>query len=137
MAVFDELKNIAKVLQEAGKIELYEKILAIQQQLLEMQEKIRTQGEEIRELENNFKIKGDIFFENNAYWFNKKDGSKEGPFCSGCWDSQSKQLIHLHSRMDLPDAWICPVCKIHIRTLKAPTNVDSTPHIVTRDEETY
>ena len=40
MAIFDELKSVAGVLQEAGKIEQYRQILDAQKELLEMQKQI-------------------------------------------------------------------------------------------------
>ena len=40
MTIFDELKSVAGVLQEAGKIEQYWQILGAQKELLEMQVRI-------------------------------------------------------------------------------------------------
>ena len=110
MAVFDELKSIAQVLQEAGKIDLYEKILAIQQQLLEMQEKIRIQDTEIRDFKDKLKIKADLVFEKSAYWIKKDDGSKEGPYCPTCWEKDNK-VIHLLQQRPNWDIWGCNLCK--------------------------
>ena len=108
MAIFDDLKTVAKVLQEAGKIEQYKQILEVQEKLLEMQEKIRLQDEEIRTLKEKLKIKENLVFEKDAYWIKRKDDPKEGPYCSACWD-KNKKLIHLHHDGDF---LFCPVCKI-------------------------
>lgn len=40
MAIFDNLKSIAKTLREADKIPQYEQILDVQEKMLEMQEEI-------------------------------------------------------------------------------------------------
>lgn len=107
MLLFDVLKLAAKAFKESGKIPQYEQILEVREKLLEMQEKIRVQDIEIRDLKEKLKIKGEIFFEKNACWIKKKDSSKEGPYCSACWDKDNK-LIHLHHDEDL---LFCPACK--------------------------
>ena len=101
------MKTVGKVLQDAGKIEQYQQILDAQAKMLEMQKKIYDLEEEIRSLNDRLKIKDDLCFENNAYWI-KKAGMKDGPFCSGCWDSEHK-LMRLHTvNMGLVR---CPKCK--------------------------
>jgi hypothetical protein len=82
--------------------------LEVQEKLLEMQEKIRLQDEEIRTLKEKLKIKENLVFEKNAYWIKRKDGSKEGPYCSACWDKDNR-LINLHHDANF---LFCPVCKI-------------------------
>jgi len=137
MGIFDDLKSAANVLQEAGKLKELQQLLNAQKELLEMQNMIKTQAEEIEILKEKLKIKGDIFFESNAYWLKKENDSKEGPFCSGCWDNQNKQLVYLHLRDDVRNGWTCPVCKVFVRIHTNPTKSDPGPTIVTRDEETW
>lgn len=108
MAIFDELKSIGKVLQEAGKIDLYQQILNVQQQLLEMQNRIASLDKENKELKEKLEIKDSLIFENNAYWL-EKDDKKDGPFCSCCWDNDRKPI-----RMQPcgnPAYFDCPKCK--------------------------
>jgi len=94
MAIFDELKSIGKILQEAGKIEQYQQILETQKKLLEMQKKIQELEKKDRELKEKLEIKENLIFEKNAYWIKKENGEKDGPFCSVCWDADRK-LIRL------------------------------------------
>ncbi len=108
MAVFDELKSIAQVLQEANKIEQYRQILEVQNQLLVMQKRLMDLEKENSELREKLRIQDEIVFENNVYWLKTKRGSKEGPFCSRCWDGKEK-LIHMHKD---GDSWFCPACGI-------------------------
>jgi len=108
MGILDDLKSVANVLQEAGKIKELQQLLNAQKELLEMQEKLRLRDEEIRNLKEKLKIKSDLFYENEAYWIKKKDGSKEGPFCPGCWD-KNKEISHLN-RILYTQLWRCPVC---------------------------
>jgi len=108
MALFEELKSVAKVLQEAGKIDLYEKLLSIQQELLDMQEKLRLKDETIRELKEKVKLKGEVLFEKNSCWRKLSDDTMDGPYCSGCWDDKRK-LIHLNKTIGT-GLWRCPAC---------------------------
>lgn len=85
MAIFDELKSVAGVLQEAGKIEQYRQILDAQKELLEMQKRISDLEFENRELKEKFKIKEDLVVKNDAYWTKAGDG----PFCLTCHGSKN------------------------------------------------
>ena len=78
MSVFDVLKIAAAAFKETGKIELYTQILEVQEKLLEMQDTIRTQKDEIRDLQEKLKIKGAIFFDNNACWLKQSDEESDG-----------------------------------------------------------
>lgn len=51
--------------------------------------------------------KKNLIFEAKAYWVQKKDGTKEGPFCSNCWDTK-KLMVRLHVRDSHHE---CPNCK--------------------------
>src|SRR3989344_368495 len=107
MAIFDELKSIGRVLQEAGKIEQYRQILDALQKLLEMQKKIDELETENKGLKEEFEIKGNLIPEKNVYWL-EKDGFKDGPFCICCWDSERK-LIRLNKN-EFSDRLHCPQC---------------------------
>ena len=111
MSIFDDLKSIGKVLQEAGKIEQYKQILETQKELLEMQKKLQDLEKENRELKEKLEIKENLKYdrENNVYWLEKEGKGKEGPFCPLCWETESK-LIHLNST-GRPNVWVCFQCK--------------------------
>ena len=108
MSIFDILKSAAKVLKDANKIEQYEQILEVQEQLLQMQKKIADLENENKDLKEKFRIKENLTYQNNAYWINK-EGKKDGPFCSRCWD-KDMLLIRLHTCPN-PTARVCPACK--------------------------
>ena len=114
MGIFDDLKSAAKILQEAGKIEQYEKILEVEKELLEMQKKIKDLEEENGELKEKLKIKEKIFYENNAYWIKNEKDEKDGPFCSRCWDKE-RDLIRMHP-LGNPAYHYCPECKNRAQT---------------------
>ena len=109
MGIFDNLKSIGKILQEAGKIEQYKQIIEAQKELLEMQKKITELEGEIEKLKAKLKIKENLIYENNVYWIKIDEKNKDGPFCSRCWD-KDKNLIRMHSRSN-PAYFYCPECK--------------------------
>lgn len=112
MAIYDVMKDAAKALQEAGKIDLYNEILDAQAKLLELQKRVSDLDAENRELKAVIAQERDLIFENQAYW-SSKDGKKDGPFCSRCWDVD-KRAVRMH-RAGNP-AWAnCPNCKASVQ----------------------
>lgn len=108
MSVFDELKSVAGVLQEAGKIEQYRQILDALRDLLELQKKISELENVNSELRSKLEIKENLIFEKNSYWLQNGE-KKDGPFCSCCWDDDRKTI-----RMQPcgnPAYFDCPKCK--------------------------
>lgn len=108
MVGFNELKSIAGVLQEAGKIPQYQQILEVQEKLLEMQKRIFDLEIENKELKEKLETNRSLIFENNAYW-TEQDGIKAGPFCSCCWDD-NKKTIRMQPCGN-PAYFDCPKCK--------------------------
>lgn len=127
MIGLEDVKAIGKILQEAGKIEQYQQILELQQQMLDMQKKINDLTEENHQLKEANKIKESLVPENDLYWL-IKDGKKVGPFCTKCWDTDSK-LVRMHRYGD--SSQICPGCKNIVRQLRGNKNIfeiDFDPH---------
>ena len=108
MVIFDELKSIANVLREADKIPQYQQILGVLEKLVEMQNRILILEKENKELSESLKTQESLVFSNNAYWA-EKDGDKDGPYCSCCWDGHRKTI-----RMQPcgnPAFYSCPTCE--------------------------
>lgn len=104
MSILSDIQLIGKALQESGKIELYQKLLAIQEKDLEVQEENKTLKAEIEELKRVASISGSIQFKDNAYYLTGNDG----PYCSCCWDRDNK-LVRLHTTVYR--YFVCPACK--------------------------
>lgn len=109
MAIFDELKSIAKTLREADKIPQYEQILGVQAKLLEQQKLISDLESENKDLRERLTTKENLVAERNMYW-SIKGGNKDGPFCTSCWDSEAL-LVRLHCS-ESHRGIQCPKCKI-------------------------
>ncbi len=112
MGIIDTLKSAAKALQEAGKIDLYNQISEVQTQLLSMRERIANLENENKDLKSNLEIKGNLRAGGNWYWL-ESNGKKEGPYCTGCWDTERK-LVRLHKN-ESNDALSCPKCKVYAK----------------------
>ncbi len=108
MGIYDGLKDAASVLKEAGKIEQYRQILEIQEKLLDMQNHIAEIDIENKLLKEKLSIKENLIPEGNFY-YTIKDKNKDGPFCTCCWDSESK-LVRLHTNTS-SNRTHCPNCE--------------------------
>ena len=108
MGIIDDIKSIAKTIQQADNIALYQKILDVQGEALEVVEENNKLREENKELKEKLKIKETLVHDNNAYWIKSVEG-KDGPFCSRCWDVE-KNLVRLHPCGN-PADYDCPDCK--------------------------
>jgi len=94
VSIIDDIKSIAKTIQQVDNIELYQKILNVEAEALEVIEDNSKLRDENRELKEKLKIKENLKYENNAYWL-ESESKKDGPFCSCCWDVD-KNLVRIH-----------------------------------------
>ena len=122
MAILDELKSIGKTLREVDKIPQYEQILDVMEKLIEMQKRISDLELDNKDLKDKLQTKDSLVHENNAYWINR-DGKKEGPFCTCCWDDHQK-TIRIQPAGN-PAFCTCPKCK---NTVKVYPDRDNPSH---------
>lgn len=108
MGILD-LNTIKEALQIAGKIEFYPQILEAQEKLLEQQKRISDLESENKDLRAKLETKENLIADRNMYWI-EKDGHRDGPFCTNCWDSEGK-LIRSHKSPNTGGIQ-CPKCKI-------------------------
>lgn len=75
------IKNIAEVTQN----------LELKNLIIDLKEQITNLREENLLLKSKLSQKEafNMIFEKNAYFNIKEDGTKDGPFCSGCWDNDN------------------------------------------------
>lgn len=109
--MLDNILNSAKVaLKIADSLknqDLKEAILGLKEEILNLQEENISLKEHLSKRQNF-----NMVFENNRYFNVKEDNTKEGPYCSNCWDSD-KMAIRLQ-RVDYHlegKCYICPRCK--------------------------
>jgi len=117
MSTLSDVKELAKLIQDLGKIELYKKVVDLQSDIVELTEERNRLREENRVLKEKKDIRERLRFDTNLYWL--KESDKEiGPFCQQCMDSGGKlvRLIDYGHREYLE----CSVCKKRFKTTYRP-----------------
>ena len=120
MDIVHQIASITKAVVDAGDHELYQKLQDIsvkayelQMENIELKEKIRTLEE--KEKENSIKE-----FKNQTYYF-----SGEGPYCTKCYDDESKK-IHMLEQENVGLIYnVCPKCKNRVFSRKGNSNMVS------------
>ena len=103
MGVLDTAKEAVQLVQKIDNIELYKQILDLQSEIIKVVEENTHLKEQVKSLQETMKIKDSLSFEDNSYWI-EKDGVKNGPFCTHCWDREG-MLVRLHQ--DKTKHWFC------------------------------
>src|SRR5229473_2258346 len=100
MGVIDTTKDLAKLVQQIGNIEVYEKVLSLQGQIMELmsenmglQDALRKAQAETQKLRDTSEVAQNLRFDDENYWL-EREGKRDGPFCQVCWDIDSK-LVRL------------------------------------------
>lgn len=103
--VLENVNSIKEIADSMQNIELKEKIVDLKEQIIDLREENINLKQELTKKETF-----NMVFERNSYWIIGKNGKKEGPFCSACFDNNSKVI-----RMIVKDDYAkCPVCKIGV-----------------------
>jgi hypothetical protein len=94
MSVIDKAVELAALAKEVNRLDLYQKAVDLQSQItslagqnFELSMSLTEARKHVAELEDAFKIKGQIEFQHGVYYLTKDDGKKDGPFCTRCWDA--------------------------------------------------
>ena len=110
MSLYEFIKDAIKVAQKADNIELYQKLLDIGAQALEMQDELRRLTEE----NVNLKKKSDWrpFVErHNEPFITLKNDAQKLRYCLHCWDVEEK-VVQLHCN-EGSGKFTCPHCKVN------------------------
>lgn len=106
MSIIDDVKSVVNAIQKIDNVEAYRKILDLQGEVIDLVQENRDLQQSLTELAKKLDIRGDLLFRDDAYY--TSDG--DGPFCSGCWDSE-KKIIRLHEVHTVGLSFKCPLCK--------------------------
>lgn len=90
--------------------EAWDKVSELQREMSDLIEENLSLRKENRVLQDMLEIKNKMKFE-RPFYYAEEAGKKDGPFCSKCWDDESKPM-RLYDCGN--DRWWCPKCKIHI-----------------------
>lgn len=101
MSILSDTKELVKLIQQLGNVDLYQKIVNLQSEILEL-------TEENRNLKERLQKKEKMVFR-KPFWYREGD---ETPHCPKCWEAEEK-TIHLigPSDSDIGPSYECPHCK--------------------------
>ena len=108
MGLYEGIKDVAKVVQQADNIELYRQLLDLSAQALDLQAENGQLKEELHELKKKQDLE-DKIIRHGALFLQLKDQPEEFMYCTNCWDSE-KNIIQL--RCDSDGEFYCPHCHI-------------------------
>jgi len=107
MSIIENVKEIADLVKKLDDVDLYRRILTLEQEVFELNEENRSLKERISNLENIKDITSKMTFK-SPFWYMEDD---EIPHCPRCWESD-KRTIHL---VEIPDhGFECPQCNQRI-----------------------
>lgn len=117
MGLYEGIKDVAKVVQQADNIELYQRLLDLSSQALDMQAEIAHLKAEIAELRRKKDIETQIVRHIHPYITIAGD-KNDIKYCATCWDSEQKliQMKTLRFYDDYPGL-SCNKCKNRCRIL--------------------
>ena len=108
MGLIDNVKAVAKTVQQIDNVELYRQILELQAEALELVEENNNLRHELAQLQERTGLSAELLVDQDCYW-TSEDGETDGPFCTNCWDL-GKGLIRMW-RCGNPKYSECPNCK--------------------------
>ena len=116
MGVIETGKEIAKLAQQLGSIEIQQKVIDLHGEILQLQEDLQQLRKENTSLKDIAKIDKELILEDNAYLRPSAAKTRQGPFCKRCWDVDRKLVSH-----DVRDDGFlqCPGCNQIFDTKKS------------------
>jgi len=103
MNIIENVKEIASLIKKLDDVDLYRRILTLEQEVLELNEENRLFYAKIKNLENIEEITSKMSFK-SPFWYMAAD---EIPYCPRCWEDD-KKTIHL---IDVQEqGYECPSC---------------------------
>lgn len=108
MSILENAKQVAKAVEEIHNLELYQRVLNLHSDIIELvEENNRLRGEN-QELNRKLELRGKMNFREPFYL---QDGDAT-PYCASCWETKT-QAIHVVKDMEDNGEtdWHCPACK--------------------------
>jgi len=103
MGIVENIKETAKLIQKIDNIDLYRRILDLQAEVMEL-------VDENRRLKEQLQVRSELTFDKGAYWLGKDEKTRDGPFCSRCWDVDRK-LVRIRCAPGYTP--VCPQCNAY------------------------
>lgn len=107
MGIIDDVKSVAKTVQQIDNIDLYRRILDLQGEITTLVEENAKLRRQVTEFESVAATAAVLVVKRDSYW-RVREGEEDGPFCTRCWDVD-KKLVRLHEAAS-PEYGRCPNC---------------------------
>jgi hypothetical protein len=92
MNILENAKEIAEIIKKYDDLELYQKIIDLRDEIFKLREENLGLKEKIKEMERAEEIRVSLVKDGNLYYGVLENGSKSGPYCLTCWDSDRKLI---------------------------------------------
>jgi hypothetical protein len=90
MSLISDAKDVVKLAHEAGNLSLYQRLVELQGEIVEISGRVMELETENRSLKEALDLKARMTFKKPFYY---QEGD-EVPFCPNCWES-SRKAIHV------------------------------------------
>ncbi|SRR5258706_15236216 len=108
MGILDNAKQVAKAVEEIHNLELYQRVLNLHSDIIELVEENNRLRDENKELAKTVSLKQKMSFKEPFYY---QDGDQT-PFCPACWESRNTPVHVLFGYNGQEETrWDCPSCK--------------------------
>lgn len=110
MSIISNAKEIAELVEKIGDIDLYRKILKLEDEITVLTREKRALEEKIEQLKSSLELSKHMTFIAPAYF---AEGNST-PFCPKCWEVD-KMAVHLiQGARSTGTYYSCPKCRQHV-----------------------
>lgn len=108
MGIIDDARNVADLVKKLGNIDLYEKIIDLRGQILEITEEKLALQDKVKQLEACLNLRKNMSFKEPFYY---QEGDRT-PYCPRCFE-KDQHTIHVVMAFSNSERtrWDCPECK--------------------------
>ncbi|MDO9465541.1 MAG: hypothetical protein Q7J67_09635 [bacterium] len=94
MGILDHAKELAELIKKYNDQDLYQRIVDLRDEIFALREKNLNLKEELRVIKADRDVEAQLTKERNVYFRVDPNGTRSGPYCMMCWDSDRK-LVNL------------------------------------------
>ena len=109
MGLYEGIKDVAKVVQQADNIDLYKKLLDLSAQALDQQAEIARLKAENEELRKGKDLEATIIRHQNPY-LTFSDDTIQVKYCALCWGNEQKLMQMREQQLDSGIKLYCHKC---------------------------
>ncbi|MGC8773767.1 MAG: hypothetical protein ACP5R6_00690 [Chlorobaculum sp.] len=94
MGIIDNAMEVADLVKKYNDLDLYQKIVDLQDEIFQLREENLSLRNRLKELEFVKDVSSRLRRDGNVYRLKEFDDSESGPYCMTCWDADRK-LVNL------------------------------------------